>query len=283
MTMTSRRQILANVHIEKAAGQTFISILEKKFTYKHCRVKPFRKSDMGIFTAHSMRMLFRINPFVEAISGHSIKPYSDLEAIVPMVRYITLMREPVARYISHYQYWIEKMGKSLSFGDFLCESSMHNFQTKKVAGLADIDKAKQILREKFFLVGIVEEFDDFLRVLQHKLHPQEFDIAYQRKNVGNSDVKAKISKNTIKYEERIVQNNSLDIELYAYAKNYLFQKEKSKFIESKGLDGQETKRKEFGERRRNNGQLWKLYRNLYYAPIVKVIRFINGLPPTGSY
>lgn len=280
--MIKNKKLLAFIHIEKAAGQTFTRILENNFIYKHGRVAPLKKEHNGIFTADAMRMIFRINPFLEAISGHSIKPFSDLQSIVPNVRYIVLMRDPVERYLSHYQYWVQMMKKDIRFEEFIELKTISNFQTKKIAGTPDLDKAKKILNEKVFLAGTVEKFDDFLMVLKAKLVPQKLDIAYIRKNVARGNIiKTYIHKNFEKYQEQILEKNLLDIELYNYAKNDLFRREqKELLISSKRSELDKISRAGFKIKRDLIG---RLYRNLYFSQIIRIIRQRNGLEPGGSY
>ena len=119
-------------HIEKAAGQTFTRILENNFSYRHCRVAPLKKEHCGVFTADAMKTIVFINPFVKAISGHSIKPFSNLKTILPKVRYITHLRDPVERYISHYQNWIQKLKKTnIRFEEFIELESIIPFKIKR--------------------------------------------------------------------------------------------------------------------------------------------------------
>ena len=180
---------------------------------------PLKKKHLGVFKWDDLKMLLRVNPFLCAIAGHSIVPYSDLADHFPDIRYITLLRDPVKRYISHYQYWVQVLKKEISFDKFLSLEDLHNFQTKKIAGSADLFAAKSIIREKIFLTGIVEEFDDFLIVLRDKLAQRHFDIKYERKNVAKSNlIKNRITQNFEKYKERIYSNNRIDNELYKFVK-----------------------------------------------------------------
>lgn len=274
--MSENKEILAFIHIEKAAGETFTHILENNYIYRHCRVAPLKNEHRGVFTADAMKTVIRINPFVEAISGHSIRPFSDLENIVPRVRYVTLMRDPVKRYISHYQYWAQARNYNISFEKFLTLESLRNFQTKKIAGHPDINKAKSILKERLFLVGVIEEFDGFLKVLKAKLAPKDFDCRYTRKNVAKTNyIRDRINKNWEKYRDRILENNALDIELYDFVKNDLFQKEKLAALDSSKEINQDINVKiSFGFKR---DIVRRLYRHLYFAPIVNMIRYRNGL------
>jgi len=282
--MTIQRKLLAFAHIEKAAGQTFISVLENNYTYRHCRVKPLKTSHKGVFTADDLRTVLRINPFVTCISGHSVKPFSDLEIIAPNVRYLTLLRDPVMRYISHYQYQVEIMGRNFSFDDFLNNDFATNLQTTKIAGSPDVNEAKRILTDKFLLVGLAEQFDEFLLLLQKKLLPETFDVRYERRNIAKTNrIKATIMNNITRYQERIIQNNLLDIDLYEYVKQHLFKQAKATYLASEGLRIQDALPESAKLTSLSNKCIGRLYRGLYYAPIIKLIRHLNGLPINGSY
>jgi len=279
----SKRNFLAFVHIEKAAGTTFTSILQRNFLYRHCNVKTMKKEDNRVFSADSMSMVFRINPFVRSIAGHSVTPFSDLERVIPHVKYITLMREPIDRYVSHYQHQVERMGSSWTFEDFLEQDFTFNFQTMKIAGAPDIDKAKQILRKNFFLVGIVEEFANFLSVLQQKLLPENFDIRYEPKNVATRNaVKRGVFQSMTKYRREIEERNAFDLELYDFVKNHLFKNEKANFNGSIQIDLKQKTRMST-KLSKLEFNIYRIYRKIYYEQLVRLIRLANGLPGKGSY
>ena len=54
--------MLAFIHIEKAAGQTFIRMLENNFIWRHCRVAPLKKEHLGVFKWADLKMLLSVMP-----------------------------------------------------------------------------------------------------------------------------------------------------------------------------------------------------------------------------
>lgn len=278
----TKKQLLAFVHIEKAAGTTFTSILHQNYLFRHCAVKTLKKKERGIFSSESMKIIYRVNPFVKSISGHSVMPFSDLKNIVPEIQFITILRDPYKRYISHFQHQVDKMGSNFTFQDFLNEDFTHNFQTLKIAGTPDIEKAIQILIN-FFLVGLVEEFDIFLSILQKKLLPMEFNIIYSQKNVAKKrEIEKSILRNMDKYKNQIADRNRLDIELYNYTKNILFKNEKIKYLR---LHKEKSAKNKMKKRKISKFKLNmnRIYQKTYYSQMINFFRFINGLPINGSY
>jgi len=273
--------ILAYIHIEKAAGQTFIRILENNFILRHCRVAPLHKKHKGIFSAADLNILLKFNPFLKAIAGHSVVPFSNLDECMK-VNYITIFREPVQRYISHFQYWVDVLNRDITFEKFLSLEEIVDFQTKKIAGLPDLGKAKEIVKSKLFLSGVLEEFDDFLKVLKVKLAPQEFDIRYRKKNVAKKNkIKSEIMDDFNKYKDRINNNNQLDLELYDFVKNQLFSEERTTCLEGNEGLSDESEISKIQKFKRNI--IGGLYRKFYMGPAVDMLRIKNGLKIGGSY
>ena len=277
-----KRKIFAFVHIEKAAGTTFIHLLRQNFFLKYVDVRPLSEKSNRTFTMQDLKKYLIINPFLKCIGGHAVVPYNNFADELFDVRFVTLLRNPIFRYISHYQYWVEKRGKRISFDEFLTIDWVKNFQIKKIAGVEDLKKAKSIIKDRFFLVGIAEEFDEFLIHLQKKILPHVFCPYYKMVNVGRHNT----LKNDIlsKYHDQIVEKNKLDIELYNYVKYRIIP----------DLDAQ------YGLSYRNDVNLFKkqnneytlpmlklntdfICRKIYYEPITNGIRYINSMPVKDSY
>ena len=277
--------MIAFTHIEKAAGTTLIHILRVNFFMKYCDVKPLSIKSSGILRADDLRKIMMINPLLKCIAGHAIRPFADLCDVAPGIKYITILRDPTRRYISHYQYWSEKLGHKITFEEFLKFRNTHNLQTRKIAGSENVQFAKEILKKRFFLVGIVEEFDEFLVLLKNKLKPINFSPEYRLQNIGkrNSIIRADLEKNIHNYLYEIMYANKLDNELYSYVKNEIIFKEKEKY----GYNFEDDL-KRFKNENKNYSKKYFLYidfllRKCYYEPVIGFIRKMNGLPAKGSY
>lgn len=273
------RKILAFVHIKKCAGTTLTHILRLNFFLRHCDVRCLSETSSGIFQAKDMNKLMRINPLVKCIAGHEVKPFGNLVITYPGIRFITLLRDPVQRYISQYHYNTEKLGSNLSFDDFLKTKRSFNKQTRAIAGSEDLVTAKDILNRFFFLVGIVEEFDEFLILLKKKLEPLRFRPGYRVQNVANkhSPMRRSIEKQLHKYHEQIIERNLLDIELYNYVKNDVLPKAKKEYGPTFEHDVAQFKKSKKTYSRNLLRYLDYVYRKCYFGPILKTIRKANGL------
>jgi len=219
----SKKTILGHVHIERTGGTTLSQILRRIFPLAYGQALSFSTRGQGIFKCNDFRILSRINPRIQCIGGHPLKPYIDLSKCAN-VKYVTVLRNPLSRYISHHLYWVEKMKWDHTFKHFMTREDVFNYQTRTVAGQEDLSLAKNILKEKFICVGIIEEFDAFLTLLGRKLFgPQHSNLRYSILNVGKkeSSHRERILDNMEKYRKEIIDKNYLDIQLYEYVKHEL--------------------------------------------------------------
>jgi len=281
--MGDKEELLAFVHVEKAAGTTFIHILRRNYLFKYIDARPYYPESRGLFAIRDLLLARKIVPGLSCIAGHSVKPYSNLDQSLVDVKYITILRDPVKRYVSQYQYWLERMGKKLTFEEFLDTEEVRNFQTKKFDRNGDIENAKNVLKDKIMLVGLVEQFDEFLILLKNKLSSSlDFDPHYKQQNLARNKVKT--SDIFESYRDRIEENNLLDIQLYNYAKDTLF----PEYIREYGaayLKDVEL----FKSENSNLGiSMYKRYvdyglRKIYIEPITSLIRLGHGMEAKGSY
>ncbi|MEX2150344.1 MAG: hypothetical protein WD793_09005 [Steroidobacteraceae bacterium] len=266
------RAFVAFVHIEKAAGTTFIHILRRNYFLRYLDVRPYSPASNSIFTARDLELSLRVNPWLHAFGGHSVRPIGDLCDTFPNIRFVTILREPARRYISQYLYGNAILKLDLSFEEFLADSRTHDFQTRKIAGSADAARAIHILRTRFLAVGLVENLSKFLATLTIRLRPERFHGAHEPRNVGSySREEAELLD---AHGAAIAEVNQVDDALYRHVQKMV--------NESPQLDGRQQIPM-LGHRDRLKYFLDGALRKAYYEPVTGLMRVRNGLTMKGSY
>lgn len=193
--------------------------------------------------------LYKINPAMESIEkykylsqdrkeklkviyGHM--DYRIHELLPPNSRYVTLMRSPVERVISHYHYvrrtasnplWELAMQSTLD--DWVSRCNLHemdNGQTRRLSGMSGsmqvgecstemLAQSKRNIEQNFTLVGLTERYDQTYALMSKMFGWQ---IKYYRpKNVAKEKPEiSKVSRESIRLIEKF---NALDMELYEHA------------------------------------------------------------------
>jgi len=282
--MNKPSQLFAFVHIEKAAGTTFIHILRRHFFCRYVDVRPLTsKGPDDVFSYEDLVTYRRINPWISCIAGHAVRPFSDLGQQIPRIRYVTLLREPSERYISQFIYWNDRLGRRVSFEQFLALVAEQNFQTKKICGQPDWRKAVNLLSTRFFCVGIMEKFDLFLVTLARKLGVSKSRLNYEKQNIGVQG-RSRATSLLDEYREQIRSVNEHDYELYRFVKSEILpdqareygetlEEDVADFVEHLGLS----------HSARAKARLDWISRKYYVEPITNQIRRNRGLPAKGSY
>ena len=141
--------------------------------------------------------------------------------------YITMLRNPVERVLSHYYYHLTEpkdpnhaLAKSMSLEQWINASkNAHNRQVQFIAGLVYEEPTQETLSiakhhiRRFGFVGITERFDDTIVLLKHYLGWTKLKY-FIRKQTREKPGKDKIEPRVL---DLIRQHNSLDMELYAVA------------------------------------------------------------------
>jgi hypothetical protein len=230
------------LHIPKTAGTTIHQIIDRHYSIDQIFWVNATQVNESIHEFKNLQEEKRRN--FKLIKGHM---GFGLHKFVPQpCTYFTLLRDPVKRIISHYYYVLRNPNhylhqivtqKQMDLKAFVSSGislELDNGQTRLIAasngnedesiefGYATpelLETAKQHLINYFSVVGVMEEFDLTLLLLQKKLGWK--NILYSRKNTGkNQNKKSNISTDILSV---IKQHNALDIELYQFAKQLLKQ------------------------------------------------------------
>jgi Galactose-3-O-sulfotransferase len=223
------REALIFLHIPKTAGTTLNRIIEWQY------------NPLSIFTMDPYRIRATVDRLrtlseqrrrrLQVVRGHL---YYGVHEFLPQgATYITMLREPVARFLSSY-YFIQRRPlhpmhrkvttERVGVEDFIrLTPHRQNLQCSLIAGIMNdgtcdermVDKAKENLVKSFSVVGICERFEESL-VLIAKTFNWEVPF-YENRKV--SKTRPQVESRAI---EMIREHNRLDLELYEFGKN-LFQ------------------------------------------------------------
>jgi hypothetical protein len=222
------RPVIIFVHLPKAAGSTLARIIERQYSREavlHLRDSIHGEEILALPPAGIENL--------KAVFGHfyfGVHTYLSRPAT-----YLTLLRDPVRRVISHYRFvrndpghYLYPAARELSLGEYVTDCGQaepNNDQTRLLAGseyaredgtwsAEMLPAAKMNLRGHFSAVGLVEEFDRSLILMKRVFgwrHP-----FYVPENVSRQQMdKDLLSAETMNL---IRDYNQLDVQLYDYGK-----------------------------------------------------------------
>ncbi len=229
MNKENLKKTLIFLHIPKAGGTTFYGILDRNYL----REKTFHFDSSN--PEKSMREFKEMSPEergeYDLVMGHMI---FGAHEVLPAAQYITFLRNPVDRVVSHYYYVREKkdhylreeiLTKNYSLLDYVesgISTELNNGQVRSISGTVKsvefgkctetmLEQAWENIEKYFAGVGILEKFDESLILFRNTLGWKGWPY-YMKRNITKS--RSAVSDVPVKTIEAIKEYNRLDIELY---------------------------------------------------------------------
>lgn len=199
--------MLIFIHIPKTGGTSLAKIISKQY-------KP---TEFLYVVDSSTITKAKINQNIKCLWGHQI--FGQQKDLGPCI-YITMLRNPVDRVISHYYYAKNVLKDNdvarYSLEEFAQINWVTNLQTKYLAGgIENLEQAISNLKT-FAFFGITEMFTESLTLMKKTFGWD--NIQYTKENVNEKRQKRETLPNeTI---EKIKRANFLDVQLYDWAKEH---------------------------------------------------------------
>jgi hypothetical protein len=195
------KPLILHCHVPKTAGVSVCGILRNGFDFSH--FNHYHPDPHYVLTPSALETLLEIDPWLQSISSHSLRKFPQRIADRPAY-YITFLRDPTALFVSALRYtqrefnnlspetqrpWPKETPK-LSLRDLaatvLQRSSENRYAPiseffcgreirEKLShiGIDDLPRAceqiTELILERFFFVGIVEEMPKSIHLLKAKL------------------------------------------------------------------------------------------------------------------
>lgn len=237
---TGKFRSIIFLHTPKAAGSTLSSIIHKQFSAGSiCSIS--KNGRFGILEEEFKALPSSEREKITCLEGHM--SYGLHQYMAQPCGYVTLLRNPIERIISHYHYVLrtphhylhQYLIDGMSLSEYVksgISPELNNGQTKIVAGIPWHDRpwedvytppdmlqtAIENIRNHFIVIGLSERFDDSVLLMKKKLGWK--NIFYQKQHVGRRKHQTEISESTL---DIIKEKNKLDLELYCFAKERLEQ------------------------------------------------------------
>ncbi|MEJ2523446.1 MAG: hypothetical protein P8080_11320 [Gammaproteobacteria bacterium] len=213
------RPILAFVHIQKTAGTSLLTILRNTFGPAHLEVRTVDQRPGAVFGARDLAVVLRVAPWVRSIAGHEI--VAPTTCLPDRVLPYTILREPVARSLSHFEDKQRRGRNPPELEDYLSDSENRNFQVRKIAGKEDFEEARRLLEEAYLFAGVQERFAESVRVLS-ALSPWPLVLRHRPENVFRRRDLRQALKADPEVMRRFREINELDAALHQWVSRDLY-------------------------------------------------------------
>lgn len=206
------------VHIEKAGGTTLNDFfLEALRGYW---ILPPQKRDYGWrYDGSYLRRLRKVVPF-QHVGGHQLAAFADYEQVFPNPLYVTFVREPLARFLSHVN-WRNKQAAKADLDSILANSRHLNAQCFRIGGERTFAAARQVIESHPHFLGLTEHYAESVFILQKLLGLAP--TPFENSNVTQARHR-KLSEQglTSGQWEQIREANAEDVRLYEWIVNDVF-------------------------------------------------------------
>ncbi|MDF1700390.1 MAG: sulfotransferase family 2 domain-containing protein [Planctomycetota bacterium] len=256
-------------HIPKTAGMAVKHVLKSNFGTRFVSSTTWGKA-RAMTTARDLKHELLAYPRAEVIGGHGMRPFVDYGERGRSFRWFTILRDPRARLISHYVYDLENGRAGDSFEAWL-RSDVANYQVRWIAGEPDLEAARQLLDERFEVVGFQEDFRASLVLLNQIMFEDRLTLTSERPvNVTRSrETKDRIAAELEAHADLVEAATALDQALYDFARTRFW----GPAVERMGAANLEDRvERAFGAPAKAGGGvrrfLYELHRNGVYKPVL---------------
>ena len=229
------------LHIPKTAGTSFLDVLKRVYPTDGVYEIYGEISDR-IEKLQALPELERRK--INCLSGHY--KFGLHEDLPGSATYVTFLRDPVERVISHYYYVrrfpghrlnsaITEDGVSLR-GYVDLDPELSNGQVRMIADGEDdtpqdelLEQALQNLQNRFPVIGITERFDTSVTVMSHCFDWPSASVYYWKRNVSSS--RPSVQEIDPDVRQYIESKNQVDRALYERASEWL-----DEHVEKMGAD-----------------------------------------------
>lgn len=217
------KELIVFSHMMKTGGSSFIKLLIEYFGLRFTSAPNRLSLSERAFNTEELKFLLKKKVlFPKVISGHPIRPFERINLDGIKLSYVTMMREPKSRFISHYfhdKYYrpglFSKLPGEKTIIDWWKYHDYSNYQTRFLSGSYDVEKAKEILINKIDLALKMESMQESLSIFQNHFKLPGFPNHTVRVNKSQAR-RDEYEKIKLDFDDFIADQNQLDLSLYEF-------------------------------------------------------------------
>lgn len=142
-----------------------------------------------------------------------------MDSVVPDAVYVTLVREPLQRAVSHF-YHLNRASRRMSFAEWYRggrgTEQYDNHMARHLGYRSIDDVTAESLRDRYALIGLTSRFNETLVVMRRLLGWDFPDIFYQYQHLNSHKPRDPVPKDVVAEFER---RNQLDYRIYNLARD----------------------------------------------------------------
>ena len=232
------KDIIVFSHMMKTAGSSLIKSLIEYYGKRVLDVSYGTRLKKEAYTNDNLLRDFKKkNNNIKIVVGHSMRPCVDFKIPGHNLHWMTFFRDPFERYVSNYFYMYHLKNnfqlshyeamKAINIVEWEKVDHFSNYQTRFIAGEANVQKAIDILENKFEWVGITENFKNGIQSFKTCLGVEDLYHDHKTSNPSTADEEEK-RRTKEKYRDFILEMNQEDQKLYDYVKFKMWPRFKDK-------------------------------------------------------
>lgn len=107
--------------------------------------------ETNVLTKNDLKTIVTTFSFARGLGGHRLRTYMNYEKAVKRTIYLNCLTKPIARYLTQYYHHKYVREAKWPFNEFSEDNRFENFMTRRIAGCWDLEKAKELLINDYFL------------------------------------------------------------------------------------------------------------------------------------
>jgi hypothetical protein len=232
------------IHVPRTGGTTLNTVIERQYPRHSTFTIDGKRVSESIIQFKSLPLEDRAQ--IKCLKGHML--FGLHEYLPQPTAYISMLRDPVDRIISHYYFVLRTsdhylhetvVSKKMDLTDYVSSGISMELKNGQACAMSGryakstdvLETAKRNLRQHFLLVGLAERFDESLMLFSKLLGWKK--VWYIKRNV----VQERPAKNELPIQvlNTIRKHNELDIELYEFCKQIFEEKLREHALDSRKL------------------------------------------------